>query len=677
MKNLIFLLLISCRLQAATYYVSTSGNDGNNGTSEGSAWKTIGKVNTMFSSFQPGDNILFKRGEVFFGTLTINKSGTTSAPIVIGAYNTGAQPIISGIVTPTGWTQSGNIWTSAAISNAPATVDVVLVNGIMTAQGRTPNAGFFRVDAFDAAGLTSSSIPVTTQNWTGAEVVRKRTHWILDRERITGHTGNTITHGGNHYFKEVGWGFFIQNHIKTLDKAGEWYFNPNTKQLSVYSATQPNTKVAVLRYLLTANSVVNVTVNNIDFEGADTAIYNNGSGGKNFVMNNCNVRYAYEGILSVRENAGTTINGGSANWTLNKAIEVAGSNGLIQNVTVRASGHLEGMGGSSDLQYYGVSIGANPYTKNNVTITPRGGIVQNCIVDSCGYAGIVIFGSDITVQKNFISNTNFVKDDAGGVYTYNGTNLAVSNRKILDNVIINSWGSTAGTNGGGPAGYGVYTDASDHIEVARNSIYNVTASAIYLNESHDINCHHNTMSKFGVSGIKAIQYNNVRVIHDLVVTNNIVANNKNCLQLQSPSTVNSFGTFNNNYYGSPVTTTVNRVDAAHGKDDLTLAQWRAESGQDLQTTGLLISGIVNFIYNGTQTARNFVLNGNYNDLPGATYTGNVNLSPYTSKILINGGIITPPDDGGGPPPPPPPPLPTDVPGTIRVKTKYKVLNALP
>ena len=48
---------------AKTYYIdATKGNDNNNGQSSSTAWKTIAKVNA--SSFNPGDQILFKKGEI-------------------------------------------------------------------------------------------------------------------------------------------------------------------------------------------------------------------------------------------------------------------------------------------------------------------------------------------------------------------------------------------------------------------------------------------------------------------------------------------------------------------------------------------------------------------------------------------------------------------------------------
>ena len=47
-----------------TYYVSSSsGSDANGGTSAGAAWATAAKVNAQ--SLQPGDSVLFKRGDVW------------------------------------------------------------------------------------------------------------------------------------------------------------------------------------------------------------------------------------------------------------------------------------------------------------------------------------------------------------------------------------------------------------------------------------------------------------------------------------------------------------------------------------------------------------------------------------------------------------------------------------
>lgn len=78
---------------AATYYVdATLGDNANAGTAEGDAWQTLTKVNT--TNLQPGDTVLFKRGETFAGRLAIGESGTAGNFITFGAYGTGAKPII-------------------------------------------------------------------------------------------------------------------------------------------------------------------------------------------------------------------------------------------------------------------------------------------------------------------------------------------------------------------------------------------------------------------------------------------------------------------------------------------------------------------------------------------------------------------------------------------------------
>ncbi|HSW97045.1 MAG TPA: hypothetical protein VLF89_04440 [Candidatus Saccharimonadales bacterium] len=79
-----------------TYYVSSSGNDTNNGLSQTSPWQTINKVNSM--TFQPGDSILFEGGQTFYGKLyfTGNNSGTMVSPITIASYGTTSATINGG-----------------------------------------------------------------------------------------------------------------------------------------------------------------------------------------------------------------------------------------------------------------------------------------------------------------------------------------------------------------------------------------------------------------------------------------------------------------------------------------------------------------------------------------------------------------------------------------------------
>jgi len=82
-----------------TYYVSSSsGNDANSGTSVSAPWKSLSKVVSKMSTFKPGDNILFKRGDVWVAQRlysTTHPSGTEGNYITYGSYGSGALPKLS------------------------------------------------------------------------------------------------------------------------------------------------------------------------------------------------------------------------------------------------------------------------------------------------------------------------------------------------------------------------------------------------------------------------------------------------------------------------------------------------------------------------------------------------------------------------------------------------------
>jgi parallel beta-helix repeat protein len=91
----LFIILIQpAIIFSASYYVDVFGNDQNDGTSVNTPWQTISKVNSVI--FLPGDQILFKRGGIWFETLVVPSSGTAQSPIVFGDYGDGELPVIDG-----------------------------------------------------------------------------------------------------------------------------------------------------------------------------------------------------------------------------------------------------------------------------------------------------------------------------------------------------------------------------------------------------------------------------------------------------------------------------------------------------------------------------------------------------------------------------------------------------
>jgi len=116
MRRFIFipLLLFSLIASATDYYVKTGGDDSAAGTADGTAWAHCPGFTGWTGSVTlvPGDNVYFKKGDTFTGTLTPNASGTVDNFITFGAYGAGTNPIITPNTTFGGsWTvHSGNIW---------------------------------------------------------------------------------------------------------------------------------------------------------------------------------------------------------------------------------------------------------------------------------------------------------------------------------------------------------------------------------------------------------------------------------------------------------------------------------------------------------------------------------------------------------------------------------------
>lgn len=89
-------------------YVSENGNDSNSGTSSSAPVKTIAKVNTLTSN---GSIVLFERGGVYRTDVALDLKSN----VKVGAYGTGAKPVISGSIKnyaeSTVWTSTdGCIW---------------------------------------------------------------------------------------------------------------------------------------------------------------------------------------------------------------------------------------------------------------------------------------------------------------------------------------------------------------------------------------------------------------------------------------------------------------------------------------------------------------------------------------------------------------------------------------
>jgi len=644
-------------VQAATYHVSsTNGNDVCTGLAQtpystgttACPIKTLSKLNTI--TLAPGDNILFKKGDTFYGSIIINRSGTAGSPITFSSYGSGEKPIITGFTEVSSWINLGNnIWESSNQVSALSTVNMVAVNGANTAMGRWPNLdntinkGYLTYQTSTPKSITSASLS-GTPNWTGAEAIVKSTNFSIERRIITSQSGATLnwaTDAGRG--PSNGFGFFIQNDIRTLDQQNEWYYNPTTKKISIYSTSQPtNVKVASVDVLLDVLQNY-VTIDGLNFIGANKHGISHNTldtpARHNLIVQNSD--FSFVGL------SGVTLRGSNIS-ILNNTVNHSNGSGLqstsnssyvtISGNSVSNIGLFPGMG----ISYAALGAGN---TSSNITI-------ENNNISNVGQNGITFHGSNITVRNNFVDTYSIHMDDGGGIYSYTGANgqLATMNNILIEgNIIINGVGSPEGTDLHFPAiAAGIYLDnKSTNVEVSGNSLFNNRYIGLFLNDTSNINIHNNTV--FGTwetavnqtSAQFRINNGTGSISYGLQVNNNIFvakSMNQEALYIWGTEINIPLIAFDNNYYLRPISdTNIFNVNKP-GRILMAFAEWQYFSKQDVNSkkspVAISSESDIFFNYNAALSSKTVALPWPAVDLDGVKRTGNITIAPYSSAIYL-------------------------------------------
>lgn len=667
-----FLCALSMAVHATDYYVSSSGSDSANGLSSSTPWQSILKINSAFPTLKPGDRILFKRGERFYGSLLISVSGSSGSPITIGAYGTGASPVVSGFTTITGWTNYGSGIYSKSFP-CQSNPNMVTVNDVNTPIGRWPNTGFLNIDSHVSnTSITDSDLPLSP-DWTGAEVVIRKNAFIWDRNKITDHSGTTLRYtSGSYYEAKDGYGYFIQNSIKTLDQTGEWYYDGSTFYMYFGTAGPGNNvvKVSSIDQLVFIKDKNYITIDNVAFEGANlNAIQINNSDYVN--VQNCRINYTGANAIYGPWN-GTSpfckISNNNISNSNNSAINLKGdhTNATVTNNIVTRTGMIIGMGKSSDETY------------NALCVSGSGSLVQYNIIENTGYMGINFAGDNTVVSNNIVDRFNLVKNDGGGIYTYVGTGTPTSGQKVMNNVVLNGYGYEEGYPEKEKDAHGIYLDDRvRNVVVTGNTVANCSSSGIYIHNAHEIEITRNTVfnngsgnSNFGAQ---------ILLVHDshspddpirnLNINNNIFlakSTSQNILSYSTTSNdITSFGSADYNCYAKPLDNAyISRVWSTGWYSTPTnrsLSGWQSFTGKDknsyISPIVLTDANKIIFEYNPTNSNKLITLNGSYIDVKGAKYSGSITVLPYSSVILMPDPnpsappvVVTPPPVVVTPPP---------------------------
>ena len=549
------LLSVFSDVTAGNYYFSTSDGDDSRTSIQASnpatPWKTIAKLNSFFSSMTAGDSILFKRGNVFTGTITPSVSGTLSSPIIISAYGSGFQPIISGFQTVTGWTNEGSGIYSKVIS-AQSTPNMVTVNGVNTPKGRFPKNSYLILDSFiTTTSITDSDLNSAITNWTGAEVVIRKRHWIIDKGTITNHSGSILTYsGGSTNPSIVGYGYFIQNDVKCLTAVGEWAFRSG-KIFMFFGTNNPDSydvKISTTDFGVNITGRNYMTISGLSIQGFNvTGVRLNNS--SRITINTCDFNFSGSNAVTA---LGTSTNLSVLNSTIqnsnNKGIKIDYNslNANISNNSISATGVFAGMGDNTEIE----NTSSNMFS--GITSRGAGSLFENNAITNSGYIGIFFSGNNVTVNRNYIDGFCAVTDDGAGIYT---TNKLYTGRVISNNIVVNGIGAGVGTSDGSNSANGIYLDYNaSNVNVIGNTIANCPMTGIYIHNGHD-----NTINENTVYNCDYQLYLGQSAGDDLIRNNTVINNiftRKSYLQeivkkWSYQNDVHLFGTFSGNYYVSP------------------------------------------------------------------------------------------------------------------------------
>lgn len=577
-----------------TYYVSSLGNDvTNDGLSPASPWKTIAKLNA--TTFQAGDSILFRSGDVFRGEILANQSGTAGASITYSSYGQGAKPVINGSQVITNWSlYQGNIYV-ADYASSLSSLNNFFINGVSQQIGRYPNAdatnqGYLRIQSGIGNNVLTDNT-LSGQDWTGATAVVRVNLFLLNKPVIQSHVGNTLTFASpalGNYKVNAGYGYFIQNHLLTLDQQGEWYYDRTAQKIYLYSNVDPNqllTEAPASSTCFFASGKSNLSLQQLTFtQSNEYAVRVDSAAGvltKGIRVENCRFENTHNGVW-VNRASQVVVSANECINTNNNAIFITASEYECNRNRITRTALRAGMGEPNNNQY------------NAINMVGRNALSAWNYIDSVGFCGIRFEGRNLIVKNNRISNFALVKCDVGGIYTFKGfapATYGYGNNQVIGNIVSKAYPNLFGTTSkvvNSNYATGIYMDGNSFGNlVAGNTVHQVMGAALMLNvttSSHTVrnNTFYDNMYGFGYFPDTVFVSRNHRVTGNLFYAK-LVSQQGGILQTGRQPFLPMVGTLDSNFYAQPfekdptfvqtvLTNSTPRISRA-----LTLGQWQGLS----------------------------------------------------------------------------------------------------
>ncbi len=667
------------------YFVSCTGSDSNNGTSINTPLLTIDGTNGtggIDSKSKPaGTRVFFKRGCTYYGQIDADHSGTASAPVTYDAYGTGTAPVISGGTLVTGWTvHSGNIYKATVATGLSP--KYLFVGGTPQNLARHPNSGFFTTSNIQSGGVVTDSdnswlSSQSANSLVGANFVGKTSPWSWNRRPITANSGTGFTAPGISTFAsgssqivDAGWGYMFENKLSFLDQAGEWFYDSATGTVYLWAPNNANPNNLTVEISTTArgfdvgNAKTNIKVKNLVFEHQNERNIHI-SQPKAIVMENLELRKAPEGLNSTGlignpEADANILRNSYLHDIYVEGIRVSGRSVIEGNVVEDIAIDPQKAGSTSNWTLFGI----------NTTTTGSHNTIKRNIVKNIGYIGIIGTASG-EISENLIQDPLIITTDGGAMAIDNSNGLLIKKNTMFGG---------AGQLFAMPSIYGGYEPISKGFYFGDLNIQNtIVEENVIIGSTDGIWIDHNTQYQgnqvknnivYGADeiGIGLTDYSTWRdLAQPFSITcdprsnspcfkaswNDIVSGNK--VYMTKPSTYPlylqqvydngtnatvDFGTYSNNYYYQPFSTTKVRRARLYNNvnNDYNMSGWQA-TGEDAGSTAsnyvLTDTNMAaDIFYNPTASPVSQTVNGC--SATGNAITGSQTIQPFSALVVEYG-----------------------------------------
>lgn len=503
MRALRWLSLFWLPVHAATYHVDqVHGHDRNDGTVARPV-QTIARANELA---QAGDAIALARGQTWSEKLIVHshRTYTSYGPSELPPpCLDGSEPL-----KELNWQPGVGARFQAVLLQRPSSNPTqLLLNGERLQRARHPNVGagdwgttsrYLRIDDQTPGTphqltMRRGSIP-NRANLVGAEVFVRNVDYALLHYRVERHVDHTLAvqqlSQDADYEIRPGWGFWLENQAWMLDAPGEWHYDPDLNQITVWlpggsSPQKQNLRLATKEHAIEAH------------------------GATDFVIQDLMVRNTTDDAISMDGVARATLRRIRIEHAGGKGIRItASSDSTLDWISVlnpRQQGVWMG-----DFRYPSprpskgihltnseiIGAGKNYYAHSAVMLGQGGSAVRNHIEDAA-YIGIHAW-RDNAILGNKLINTCLQFDDCGAIYTISrGEHLRPKgyalNLQIKDNMIVHAPGSRDGSPHRGTSTRGIYLDDFSRQVLVENNFVTGTDVGIHLHFARDNVVRHNVV----------------------------------------------------------------------------------------------------------------------------------------------------------------------------------------